>query len=165
MNVGKVPADIGRRHTNVHIADEHVLKCKIFSSHSYSLMAKPPPGGKPGKFSGSDGDSGPPGKRWGSSSDDNDDFRVFRDGGDDDGNPVPKTQPNTAIGITKILTTIGGVIGAVFLLLKMLPKVVSDTLFGWLPEEYREPLCSSCCCSCCALSALAAIGAAMSYAT
>jgi hypothetical protein len=33
-----------------------------------------------------------------------------------------------------------------------------------LPEEYRQPACSSCCCSSSALVVLATVGIAFSYA-
>lgn len=85
----------------------------------------------------------------------------------DDGTPVfNKSSSSGGVGlaVTKIVATIGTVIGSIFLVLKLFPQAVSEAYFGWLPEEYRQPACSSCCCSSSALVVLATVGIAFSYA-
>jgi len=122
-------------------------------------------GAKSGGRGGGDGDA--PGGRIGGRNDDGDEInRVFRDD-DGDTNVAPKknsSKTDTGLTIAKIVAGIATVIGSIFLILKLFPQAVSEAFFGWLPEKYRQPACSSCCCSCSALVVLATVGIAFSYA-
>ena len=116
------------------------------------------------------GGRGGGGRAGGRSNDDGDDMnRVFRQNDDgDDTNIVPKknssSKTDTGVSIAKIVAGIATVIGSIFLILKLFPQAVAEAYFGWLPEKYRQPACSSCCCSCSALIVVATIGVAYSYA-
>jgi hypothetical protein len=88
------------------------------------------------------------------------------------GNPPPKspfaptnksTGGGLAGGIAKVIGVVAAVIGSVFLALKLLPQAVAEAYWGWLPEEYRMPACSSCCCSFMFASMLALVAAFAGY--
>jgi hypothetical protein len=103
-----------------------------------------PPGGDPG------GEEGPNIRRSNPVGEKDNEPPVIRRT-DNDGE-VPSTRGKTGGGIvggvTKVIAGIGIALISVLLALKLIPEAAADIYFGWLPEEYRMPALSSCCCSC-----------------
>lgn len=101
--------------------------------------------------------------------------KVPPDGGDDPDDPKPRppggrdgddgtTATSKGIGATiaKIVAGIAAGVVAVVVALFAVPKAAANAYWGWLPEEYRMPACSSSCCASMASFMLAIIAIFMS---